>query len=227
MIDRAIGMAGLGLTIISVVFLSLFPNLNRKMAWAALVVGILLIGSAGGIAFFPEGNAQSPPSVTQGPGSAYSNGQQGGITAGTVNIAPPPRTITEDEASIIERGAKIDGSHKFLVWLTGADPDIGPYSSALISALHKGGWTGNYAGGTIASFPPSSDTGLHLCGKSDKPPEAATALLRILRSASQDVSRVYVTCNKFGANFETLKWAKYDDSTVGIIIGKNGMRSSP
>ena len=33
--------------------------------------------------------AQSPsPSVTQGPGSAYSINQQGGITAGTVNIGP-------------------------------------------------------------------------------------------------------------------------------------------
>src|SRR5229473_1988720 len=29
-----------------------------------------------------------PPIINQGPGSAYSYGQQGGITAGTVNIGP-------------------------------------------------------------------------------------------------------------------------------------------
>jgi hypothetical protein len=44
---------------------------------------------AGFIAFMPgDGNAQAPPVVNQGPGSAFSYGQQGGITAGTLNIAP-------------------------------------------------------------------------------------------------------------------------------------------
>src|ERR1700720_4564363 len=32
-----------------------------------------------------------PPTVNQGPGSAFSYGQQGGVTAGTVNVGPVPR----------------------------------------------------------------------------------------------------------------------------------------
>jgi hypothetical protein len=40
--------------------------------------------------------AQTPrPAVTQGPGSAYSYGQQGGITAGTVNVAPLRLAFTD------------------------------------------------------------------------------------------------------------------------------------
>jgi hypothetical protein len=89
MLDRAIGLAGLALTIIGVVMVTLFPIIDRKLAWAGFIFGLILLGTSVGIALMPEGQAQSPPAVYQGPGSAYSSGQQGGITAGTVNIAPP------------------------------------------------------------------------------------------------------------------------------------------
>lgn len=35
------------------------------------------------------------PTINQGPGSALSFGQQGGITAGTVNIGPQRRTLSD------------------------------------------------------------------------------------------------------------------------------------
>jgi hypothetical protein len=38
---------------------------------------------------------QSPPAVTQGPGSAYSSGQRGGVTTGTINVAPQRVPFTE------------------------------------------------------------------------------------------------------------------------------------
>jgi hypothetical protein len=39
--------------------------------------------------------------ISQGPGSALSVGQQGGITAGTINMQPPQRHLTEAEKSAI------------------------------------------------------------------------------------------------------------------------------
>jgi hypothetical protein len=87
MIDRALAIAGLAVSIISLVLPTMFPAINRKIAWGGLACGVLLLGAAGGIAFFPDGEAQTP-TVNQGPGSAYSYGQQGGITAGTINIGP-------------------------------------------------------------------------------------------------------------------------------------------
>jgi hypothetical protein len=80
-----------------------FPSINRKVAWAGGAIGVLLLGAAGGIAFLPDGQAQSVPAgqmpiVNQGPGSAYSFGQQGSITAGTVNIAPPKRELSDPKA---------------------------------------------------------------------------------------------------------------------------------
>jgi hypothetical protein len=64
---------------------------------------------------FPDGEAQSPPAaqapvVNQGPGSAYSSGQRGGITAGTVNIGPGSRHLspTQKEELISDlRGKKV------------------------------------------------------------------------------------------------------------------------
>jgi hypothetical protein len=47
----------------------------------------------------PDAQAQqmtAPPVVNQGPGSAFSYGQQGGVTAGTINVAPPRAAFTED-----------------------------------------------------------------------------------------------------------------------------------
>jgi hypothetical protein len=47
--------------------------------------------------------AAQPPIVNQGPGSAYSAGQQGGVTAGTINIGPIPRRVSETQAALIQR----------------------------------------------------------------------------------------------------------------------------
>ena len=103
MIDRALGIAGLAISTITLVVPSVCPSINRKVAWAGGAFGVLLLGAAGGIAFLPDGQAQSVPAgqipiVNQGPGSAYSFGQQGGITAGTVNIAPPKRELSDPKA---------------------------------------------------------------------------------------------------------------------------------
>ena len=95
MIDRAIGVAGIGIGLISGLLLVVFPNLDRKIGIAGLALGVLLVLIAGGIALLPDGNAQAPSAVNQGPGSAYSYGQQGGVTAGTINIAPGRLAFTE------------------------------------------------------------------------------------------------------------------------------------
>jgi hypothetical protein len=58
MIDRAIGMAGVALTILGIVAVTLFPKINRRLAWAGFGVGLVLLAVAGIIAFLPDGNAQ-------------------------------------------------------------------------------------------------------------------------------------------------------------------------
>jgi hypothetical protein len=63
-----------------------------KRVIAAGVIGIVMFGIVASL-FSDIAPAQNPPNqaapvVNQGPGSAYSYGQQGGITAGTINIGP-------------------------------------------------------------------------------------------------------------------------------------------
>jgi hypothetical protein len=87
MIDRALEIAGVALPIIGLVLPTVFPAISRRIAWGGIYCGILLLGAAGAVALFSDGEAQTP-TVNQAPGSAYSYGQQGGITAGTINIGP-------------------------------------------------------------------------------------------------------------------------------------------
>ena len=47
-----------------------------------------------GEAIMGQSPGEQPPIINQGPGSAFSIGQQGGITAGTVNIAPTRAAFT-------------------------------------------------------------------------------------------------------------------------------------
>jgi hypothetical protein len=54
MIDRAIGVAGLGLGIIAVVILTVFPVIKKSIAWGVMAVGAMLIVAAIVIAFIPE-----------------------------------------------------------------------------------------------------------------------------------------------------------------------------
>jgi hypothetical protein len=98
---RAIGVAGIGIGIISGLILIVFPKYHREVGIAGLVLGVLLLGVAGGIALMPDGNAQSPPVVNQGPGSAYSYGQQGGSTIGTLNVGAVPRRVPTTQASAL------------------------------------------------------------------------------------------------------------------------------
>lgn len=55
MVDRAIGIAGLALTLICAAVLLMFPNASKRLAWVGLVVGVLLLGVAGGLLFVPTG----------------------------------------------------------------------------------------------------------------------------------------------------------------------------
>ena len=55
-------------------------------------------------------NSRTVEHVTQGAGSAFSVGQQGGVTAGTINLSPPERHL--DQA---QKGAIADFAKDFLV----------------------------------------------------------------------------------------------------------------
>ena len=88
MIDRALAIAGVAIPIIGAFLPEVSSKIPKKIKWISLWLGVFLLVVAAVIFFLPDGEAQQPPAVNQGPGSAYSYGQQGGITAGTLNIAP-------------------------------------------------------------------------------------------------------------------------------------------
>ena len=64
MIDRAIGIAGAAISIISWVAAILFPKINKKLAWTGFVIGLLLLGGAAVTAFLPDSLAQAPSGIT-------------------------------------------------------------------------------------------------------------------------------------------------------------------
>jgi hypothetical protein len=141
MIDRAIGMAGIALAIIGIVVGTLFPQINRKLAWVCFIGGVLLLGAAVGIAFLPDGEAQSPPTVNQGPGSAYSNGQQGGVTAGTVIIGPQKRDFSDPRFAPIKQSmlAEFPKDKPIAVYSTMGDPESYSFGGEIYNFLKNAG----------------------------------------------------------------------------------------
>ena len=86
----------------------------------------------------PPSSAGQPPIVTQGPGSAYSTGQQGGITAGTVNLGPQRRQLKEQQKhEMITALAKAHG--KVLIIRLG-DPEAAALSADFTDVFQKAGW---------------------------------------------------------------------------------------
>lgn len=108
MIDRAIGVAGLGLAVLSPVLSVMFPVINKKLALCGFIVGLLLLGSAIGIAFFPNGEAQSPTALNRGvepapPASPTYNKTEGGdcnfpggTNSGSVNCGNTTNNFTKE-----------------------------------------------------------------------------------------------------------------------------------
>ncbi|HEY8096255.1 MAG TPA: hypothetical protein VIE65_09245 [Methylobacter sp.] len=87
MIDRALGIAGIAFTIIGFAVPFMFREIDRRLAWSGFIFGVLLLGAAATTAFLPGRDAQaiSSPQLAQ---NVTSYRQQGGITAGIVNIGP-------------------------------------------------------------------------------------------------------------------------------------------
>lgn len=44
-----------------------FSRINRRLAWTGFIVGLLLFAAGIGVAFLPESNAQSSPTVNRAP----------------------------------------------------------------------------------------------------------------------------------------------------------------
>ena len=79
MIDRSLTVAGLGLAVISPVLGIMFPDMSKRVAWIGFIVGLLLLGAAGGLLLIPV-DAQSPAGGIVAPNNAgiITNGQTGG-----------------------------------------------------------------------------------------------------------------------------------------------------
>jgi hypothetical protein len=105
-----------------------------------------LIGGTGALAIaeyvYPKANAQASnqpsaatqaPVVNQGPGSAYSTGQQGGVTAGTVNIGPIPRRLPPDKIAGIRD--KLTGVHLSLDVVVAGGRESKQFAEDIINAI--------------------------------------------------------------------------------------------
>ena len=91
MMDRAIGMAGIALAIIGIVAMTLFPKINRKLAWAGFIGGVLLLGVALGMAFLPNGEAQTP--TINGNCNNVGNNN---FNCNVLNIGPKKRSLSQE-----------------------------------------------------------------------------------------------------------------------------------
>ena len=89
-------------------------------------------------------NSPAVGSITQGEGSALSINQQGGITAGTINFAPPQRTISQaDKLKLISLLSQHPG--KAVFGALGTDPasESFKFAQVLYDIFASSGWTTN------------------------------------------------------------------------------------
>ncbi|MGA7384321.1 MAG: hypothetical protein WBW81_06410 [Methylocella sp.] len=98
----------------------MFPTINKRLARVGFIFGLLLLGGAATIAFVPGGNAQSIP-AQQSAQNVTSYGQQGGITAGIVNIGPQRLAFSSQLGS--ELLAKMPSKKKVIISSVGGEAD--------------------------------------------------------------------------------------------------------
>jgi hypothetical protein len=108
MVDRAIGIGGLALAVLSAVLPAIFPNINKKLAWAGIILGVALLGAAGGMAFLPNGEAQSQPNV-RGNCNNFGNNN---FNCNTLNLGPIPRGVTANQQVEITNAATVPPSER-------------------------------------------------------------------------------------------------------------------
>lgn len=98
MIRLAVGVAGLGVSIISLVLNKMFPNLNKIFVWVAFIAGLSLIGASVAMIFLPaeaqQGQAFSGSCNATGNNNTYSNNN----CSFTLNQAPKPEIQVVNES---------------------------------------------------------------------------------------------------------------------------------
>ena len=169
MIDRALTVIGIALSLIGIVMYTLFPQIDRRLAWIGFVGGLLLLGAGIGLAFLPDSNAQSFPStVNQGAGSAYSYGQQGGVTAGTINIGPMQRHLSvADKAAML---ARIPKTRKISIMVVLNDAEANNLASEIDAFLRNSGYQVDGPHGAMMwSHSGTSPKGVNIDLNKDKP----------------------------------------------------------
>jgi hypothetical protein len=90
MFDRAVGIAGLAVAVIGLVFSKMFPRINKRIIWGGFILGLILLGSSLGIAFLPAN--EKPHMVTtnnSGGGPLFNVPGQGN----SIVINPPSPTL--------------------------------------------------------------------------------------------------------------------------------------
>jgi hypothetical protein len=99
----------------------MFPTINKRRARVGFIFGLLLLGGAATTAFVPAGNAQSIP-AQQSAQNVTSYGQQGGITAGIVNIGPQRLAFSSQLGS--ELLEKCLAKRKVIIRSIGSDQSV-------------------------------------------------------------------------------------------------------
>lgn len=104
----------------------------------------------------PGAVPQSVGTVNQGPGSAFSINQQGGITAGTVNIDPRPHiALTDAQAAIITEALKPFAGRHAIILAHGGTQEQVAFGKKLTAALDAAGVQTDF--GTGMAFSEAGD----------------------------------------------------------------------
>lgn len=136
MIDRSLAVAGIALAIIGIVVGTLFPQINRKLAWGLFVGGILLLGIAIGLIFLPDSQAQAP--AINGNCNAFGNGN---ITCPRINTTPQPRSLSQPRFDEMRQQLlALPQNNTIVVMAAVNDGEAYNFAAEIFSFLKKNGY---------------------------------------------------------------------------------------
>lgn len=112
-------------------------------------------GGTPSISLRPKTPVTTPPPSVSGSGNAFSFGQQGGITAGTLNVGKPDRVLNETSAAALLRLLPA-GTKKISISAVASDAEGARLATKLVTFLKAKGFDANFDGvGMYAGVPPA------------------------------------------------------------------------
>lgn len=153
-------------------------------------------------------NTQTGP-ITQGPGSALSVNQTGGITAGTVNISPPQRQLTpEQQTEFAGALGQMPSGILVSVYCHVSDNEGCRYAQYIFDAFKKANWDVGRQVGQIISPAAAVDSEVYVVILNPDTPPAG-------------LDQIFAAVTAAGIPPKGLREADLKPNEIQITIGKN------